>query len=613
MTERSDDVGTRRPGASGSGPIITRRQLLKAGAVAGTAGVVAGTMLRPGQARLLDRLTGLTSGAFDPAQVQHVVVLMQENRSFDHYFGTLAGVRGFADPDAGNYATGVPNAAPFVQAGPLSALPGWAGPTDVGGDALLQSWQLVTNLPTENGQSTNDISHEWGTQHLAWNGGAMNQWFAAHAGSLSSNPDAPEDMNKFPLGIPLAPAPTNDGYMTMGYLAQPDLAFYHALADAFTICDGYFCSVLGPTDPNRLMLMSNSIGIEFGTPMLETLVQTRPQAFGSIGWKTMPEALNGAGGPKNPLTAASGVSWKVYGDPTAQLLFNVLPYFKQYQSDAQLAANAFAWQYPANFLADVAAGTLPQVSWLLPPANACEHPAAPPSQGEDLVYQVLTALTANPAVWAHTVLFVVYDENGGWFDHVPPPTPSFSADISGNAKNSGEWLGSGVGGTTTVTGPSAGTYEEGPLGLGFRTPCLVISPFSQGGFVCSPYFKTTSTGPVQLDPAGTFDHTSINRFIATVFNGQGYEIELPNLSPWRAGVTGDFTRAFPGVVAATAPSFTPPVSTTDVEAAVASVINGLAGTVSEAPLPYPPPTNNAASWPPPTDGKGLAPTYSPPA
>jgi phospholipase C len=359
------------------------------------------------------------------------------------------------------------------------------------------------------------------------------------------------------------------------------------------------------------MLMSNSMGIEFDIPMLKTLVSNRPQAFGTLSWKTMPEALDEAGGPKNPVTGTNGVSWKVYGDPTAQLLFNVLPYFKQYQSDAQLAANAFAWQFPASFAADVAAGTLPQVSWILPPANACEHPAAPPSQGEDLVYQILTTLTANPAVWAHTVVFVIYDENGGWFDHVPPPTPSFSTDIEGNKANAGEWLGKSAAGTTTVPGPSAGMYEVGPVGLGFRTPCLVLSPFTQGGFVCSPYFTPSLGAQVQLDPAGTFDHTSINRFIATVFNAQGYDVQLPNLSPWRAGVTGDFTHALAGAVPGSPPSFTPPVSTTDAEAAAAAVINGLAGTESDAPLPYPSPTNNAPTFPPASDGGALRPTFTP--
>jgi phospholipase C len=581
---------------------ITRRQLLKAGAAAGLSGAVARSLLSPRHARLLERLGEASPAAFDAGEVRHVVVLMQENRSFDHYFGTLAGVAGFSDPAAGRYATGLANPNPFSQAGPKSALPGWSGPTDAAGDALLEPWRLVTDPPTENGQTTNDISHEWGTQHLAWHGGAMDQWFKVHAGVLSDQPDAPEDTNSFPVPL-LTSAPANDGYMTMGYLARPDLAFYHELADAFTICDGYFCSVLGPTDPNRLMLMSNTVGIgQANGPLLTTLVQTRPENFGKFSWRTMPEALDDA-----------GVTWKVYGDPTAQLLFNVLPYFSQYQRDPQLAANAFTWQFPASFAADVASGQLPQVSWILPPANASEHPAAPPSQGELLVYQILTLLTSNRELWEHTVLFVVYDENGGWFDHVPPPTPSYAADISGNPANAGEWLGGGTpGGTTTVGGAGAGTYEDGPVGLGFRTPCLVISPFSQGGYLCSPYYPA-GDGTVALDPAGTFDHTSINRFIATVFGAQGHSVDLPNLSPWRRSVTGDFTTAFTGTTVPCPPSFTPPVSTTDVDAALSAVVNGLAGTLGYAPQPYPPPTSN--SFPPPTEPteKPLSPTYTPPA
>ncbi len=576
--------------------LISRRQLLKAGAAAGMAGVGAGTLLRPAQSRLIERLRNAAPAAFEAEQVKHVVILMQENRSFDHYFGTLRSVAGFGDPNAGKYATGLPNATPFQQAGPLAALPGWTGPTR-NGNALLEPWQLLTNPPTENGQTTNDISHEWGTQHLAWNGGAMDQWFMAHAGAFAtSEPDAPEDLNSFPLG---SSAPANDGYMTMGYLALPDLAFYHALADAFTVCDGYFCSVLGPTDPNRLMLMSNTVGIgETNGPLLTTLVQTRPEEFGKFSWKTMPEALDEA-----------GVCWKVYGDPTAQLLFNVLPYFSQYHSDPELALNAFGWQYPANFAADVASGELPQVSWILPPANACEHPAAPPSQGENLVYQILTTLSSNRCLWEQTVLFVVYDENGGWFDHVPPPTPSY-ADITAHTANRKEWWGDGTPGNTTAGGPGGGAYENGPVGLGFRTPCLVVSPFSQGGYVCSPYHPN-SQGQVALDPAGTFDHTSINRFIAKVFGAQGHDIELPNLSPWRQSVTGDLTAAFNGKVAATPPVLSPPVTPTDVEATESAVVNALLGTVAYAPQPYPPPTRN--SYPPSQDGDELTPTYVPPA
>jgi phospholipase C len=398
----------------------------------------------------------------------------------------------------------------------------------------------------------------------------------------------------------------------MGYLAQPDLAFYHALADAFTICDGYFCSVLGPTDPNRLMLMSNSVGVgHTNGPLLTTLVTTRPQELGKLSWKTMPEALMGAGGPAGLTGPPPGISWKVYGDPTAQALFNVLPYFSQYQSNAQLAANASGWQYPVNFMADAASGTLPQVSWILPPAANCEHPAAPPSMGENLVFQILSALMANKLTWESTVFFVVYDENGGWFDHVPPPTPAYT-DITGDSTNAGEWLGGNGGGTTTVTGPGSGMYNDGPVGLGFRTPCFVLSPFSKGGYVCSPYYKSSVDNLIHLDKAGTFDHTSLNRFIETVFNSQGYNLQLPNLSNWRKSVTGDFTSAFAGVFDTAVPFLPPAPSTADVESVTAAVLNGLAGTESDAPVPYPAPTGNPTQFPPAQDGGSLSRSYTPP-
>ncbi|MBV8160869.1 MAG: twin-arginine translocation signal domain-containing protein, partial [Acidimicrobiia bacterium] len=553
--------------------VLTRRDFLKAGAAFGAAGAVGRAAQGSGRRRLLDAALASASGAFDPAAVKHVVVLMQENRSFDHYFGTLAGTHGFADPYAGRYPGSSPT--PFQQRGPRSALPGWTGPT-VGSEAVLEPWRLVSDPPFVNGQATNDITHDWTPQHQAWNGGRMDQWFAAHAATDKNN-SVTSGVHSATAGH-LGSATSNDGYMTMGYLTAADVGFYHALADAFTICDGYFCSVMGPTDPNRLMWMSNSVGIgKPNGPLLTTLVQTRPQEYGKFGWKTMPEALRDA-----------GVSWKMYGDPTGQVLFNPLPYFKQYQTDDALAARAFTPQYPEGFVADVAAGTLPQVSWIMPPAVNCEHPAATPGAGEYLVAQILQTLVSNPGVWAQTVLFVIYDENGGWFDHVPPPT---APDTARN-RDEGEY----------VTGMAGAGYVDGPVGLGFRTPCLIVSPFSRGGYLCSPYY-TDGGGNVRYDPAATFDSTSVNRFIAAVFGAQGHSVELPNLSSWRRSVTGDFTAAFAGVHDASIPSL-PATSMLDPSVDEQAVIDGLLGTVAYAPQPYPPPTSNG-TFPPPLDGANL--------
>ena len=116
------------------------------------------------------------------------------------------------------------------------------------------------------------------------------------------------------------------------------------------------------------------------------------------------------------------MSWKVYSSPDGNFGDNVLPYFKQYWSNPALGAKATTPSFPGTFQADVAAGTLPQVSWVLAPLLNSEHPPAPRSTASASAAQVLQTLVSNPAVWAKTALFITYDENGGFFDHVPPPS-----------------------------------------------------------------------------------------------------------------------------------------------------------------------------------------------
>jgi phospholipase C len=215
---------------------------------------------------------------------------------------------------------------------------------------------------------------------------------------------------------------------------------------------------------------------------------------------------------------ARGISWKVYSSPDESVLGgilsdNVLSYFKNYQdASSPLHQNAFGPQFPADFLADVASGNLPQVSWLVGSVLTSDHPPAPSLFGENALSVVVAALMANPLLWAKTVLFVNYDENGGFFDHVapvtaPPGTP-------------GEYVTAPAVPDPTVVGSPAIT---GPIGLGFRVPMLIISPFSRGGFVSSDLF----------------DHTSVLRFLETLFGA-----EVPNLSAWRRATVGDLTSAF---------------------------------------------------------------------
>jgi phospholipase C len=441
---------------------LTRRELLRAGAAAG---VLAGVGSLSTPADILERALATPArkirnkcGELD--QIEHVIIFINENRSFDSYFGTYSGVRGFGDRHAPRLSDG---SGKTIFAQPF---PGEAG-KPYGGHLL------PIHFDTEkNGECVMDISHEWKALHECWNGGALDQFLATH---LNTNPIS--------------------GHNTMGYYTRKDLPFFHALADNFTLCDGYHCSVIGPTDPNRLYSMSATIDLNATEgPSLQTQVTERPKWYGKFTWKTYPEALQ-----------EKGISWKVYSTPDGDEGDGVLHYFKAYEENAELKKNAFTPTFPAEFKADCEAGTLPQVSWVLASLVDSEHPPAPVTSGEAVLAECLSALTSNKAVWEKSVLFYTYDENGGFFDHVPPPTPP-----PGTA---GEYL--------KNNSALAGGFL-GPVGLGFRVPLLVISPFTRGGLVCK----------------NTFDHTSLLRFCETRFGAT-----VPNLSKWRRENTGDLTSA----------------------------------------------------------------------
>ncbi|HWE70986.1 MAG TPA: alkaline phosphatase family protein [Acidimicrobiales bacterium] len=582
-------MGKRRDHPADPGPrprAITRRDVLKAGAAAAagaaTAGVVgaAGSGLRPAHARLIDTaLASARSGGV--GDIEHIVILMQENRSFDHYYGTMPGVRNFADARSSSSYPGGPTTNPrTVFSQTMVDGRGKLRYQLASGEKFLDPFELVSNPPTVAGQTTNDITHDWGPQHLAWNNGAMDQWAAQHL--------IRDGVSKFQLnslaGLPVPGLSTVPiGLTTMGYYRQRDLAFYRALADAFTICDGYYCSVIGPTDPNRLMFMSGSLGAhsaDKGGPVLTTYVTNRLQLYGTLDWPTMPELLTD-----------HGVSWKVYQDPVSNTLFNVLDYFKSFTKPATAAQSLNADQallpiYPVEFQADVLAGTLPKVSWILPPLESCEHPAVPPEYGESLVSDILETLLANPAVWEKTVFLVVYDENGGFFDHVAPPTPgpmvTDLAEVPAGAHAGGHLDGEYV--TTKSPGNAAGGPPDdwggvlGPVGLGFRTPALVISPFSAGGWVCPD----------------TFDHISTLKFIEKVFLPRGSIMGGGGLhvSPWRYNAVGDLTAALPNLAA---PTFkVPPLPATSIlfpEIAAQALLNAVTGT-EDLGQAYPPPPRN---------------------
>jgi phospholipase C len=496
---------------------------LKAGLGAAALGAAAGSGLSSSAGATLERATALGSSASASLNdIEHIVILMQENRSFDHYFGTLSGVRGFSDSAVrtnGIFGTDYPVFDQF----------GFGPGVGVNSGQYLQPFVLDQIFPNANGACTNDITHEWAAQHDSWNHGKMDSFVQTHL-----RIDGPKNF-----------------VTTMGYFTRSELPFYYALADAFTICDHYFCSVLGPTDPNRVMALTGTIDPEgkAGGPVLVTQTTGRLQHAGTLSWETMPERL-----------LEAGVSWKVYNDPTGLALFNPLPYFHQYNDlettrGLQLATQALVPNYPADFIADVAADTLPSVSWIQGPALQCEHPAVAPQWGESLVQTILGILTSNPDVWAKTLFILHYDENGGFFDHVQPPTPPPGTE--------GEFLSAPL--------PSKAFGIDGPVGLGFRVPCILMSPFTRGGKLSSE----------------VLDHTSTLRLIETRFG-----VEAPNISAWRRGIVGDMTASLslgtaPDRSIPALPLALLPPAVVDEE----TILNELTG-FEKVGVPYPPPTRN---------------------
>jgi phospholipase C len=477
---------------------LSRRDLLRAGGAAGIGLAAAG---RASYAQAAASQAAVACTPKQLSQIEHIVFFMQENRSFDHYFGSYPGVRGFDDRTAPG------GAAAFKQ--PYTT----ATPTGYPNPMLPFHLDTAVSLPPKQGECTNDIEHQWAGQHDAWNHGANDRWMTSH---LATEPDALQ------------------AAITMGYYNRADLAFYYALADHFTIGDAYHCSMIAGTDINRLYEMTGTIdpdGWDGGCQFLNTKIGTIQNPGADLGaagrWIPYPQILTKA-----------GISWKCYSTADGQLGDNVLRYFPQFRpvgGDSTLSAAAFSSNaFPADFAADCASGQLPQVSWLLANLPDTEHAPAPPEWGMSITHDVLTALMESPA-WAKTVLFLMYDENGGFFDHVPP--------LTAPAGTAGEYLNQKALSTTArqeaTTVKGVDTSNE-PIGLGYRVPLIVISPWS----------RNPQPGGGPLVDSTRYDHTSLLRFVETWSYAIGKPapiparnplLKKPGLSPWRRSVVGDLT------------------------------------------------------------------------
>ncbi len=569
--------------------MTTRREFLKKSMLlSGAAGVATAMPASILRALAIDPAPGSTF-----LDAEHVVILMQENRSFDHCFGTLRGVRGFNDPRAIRLANGNPV---WFQ-------------TNAQGKTYAP---FRLNIKDTKATWMGSLPHSRASQTDARNEGRYDQWLNACA-----------HHNKQYAPMPL----------TLGYYNRDDLPFNYALADAFTVCDQNFCSALTSTWPNRHYLWSGTIRNE-QDPASRARIRNDLD-FGEAKWHTFPERLE-----------EHGISWRVYqndltcgggleGEERAWLTnytCNPLEYFERYQvkffdryvdglrkqvaalpaeiqeletiseemdrkdtafqkyqtalrkkrevlntAETELARynekkfhqlspterNLFEKAFATNkddpdfrsiatlefrdgeedrkmtvpkgdlfhrFRKDVNHGQLPTVSWLVSPQRFSDHPSAP-WYGAWYVSEVLDILTANPEIWKKTIFILTYDENDGYFDHVPPfvpPDPSkpHSGKCSNGIKLDMEYVPLKQ---ELDFGIEKKAARGGPIGLGYRVPMIIASPWSRGGRVNSQ----------------VFDHTSVLRFLEVFLsNKQGKPIREPNISAWRRTVCGDLTSVF---------------------------------------------------------------------
>lgn len=561
----------------------SRREFIrKAAFLSGGAGLLASLPLSVQKALAINPDPGTTY-----ENAEHIVLLMQENRSFDHCYGTLQGVRGFNDPRA----IRLPNKNLI-----------WMQ-TNKEGETYIP-FRLDINDTKATWMSS--LPHSWASMVDARNNGHCDRWL-----------DAKKSGNKEYAKMPL----------TLGYYNREDLPFYYGLADAFTVCDHHFCSCLTGTTPNRLYYWTGTIRDQQNGDSPANVDNSFVDYDSPASWKTFPERLE-----------ENGVSWKIYqnelsvgvgfeGEEDSWLgnfTDNPIEWFTQYhvrflpahvaylkrraveltkeidqlklnsseESQKKMKARAQELQYieegikkfsQQNFAAlpekeqqlhkkafvtnvndpdyhelvslkysdngteremsipkgdvlfqfreDVKTGQLPTVSWLVAPSNFSDHPGAP-WYGAWYISEVMDILTKNPEVWKKTIFILTYDENDGYFDHVPPfvapyPGRKETGTCSGNIDTTVDYVTEAQ--AEALKGKPKDPERVSPVGLGYRVPFVVASPWSRGGWVNSE----------------VFDNTSVLMFLEKFLSKKtGKIIKEENISPWRRMICGDLTSVF---------------------------------------------------------------------
>lgn len=507
---------------------------------------------------------------------EHIVILMQENRSFDHAFGSLKGVRGFRDQRAFVKSDGLPI---FFQ------------------KSSKEEYAIPSRLDIKNTKSTwmHDLPHSWKDQILARNEGKNDMWLKEKASGHLEYSELP---------------------LTLGYYTREDLPFYYQLADAFTICDQYFCSSLTGTTPNRMFFWS-------GTIREEKKGSVKPNVYNEhigyerknqVHWKTFPELLEEHQVSwkiyQNEISLPKGMTWEEeawlsnftdnplewmsqYNVKFSPRYYEYIPtliaqYEKQildkphlkdrlesvvrelkqdlieYHPDNFEKLDAFHQNlhrkaFTINdkdpyfgkiqkekdeegmeitipegdvlyqFRKDVEENKLPFVSWLIAPQCYSDHPSAP-WYGAWYISEVMNILTKNPDIWKKTIFIINYDENDGYFDHIlpftPPDNPSQTPDMNG--EDGVEFLDSSQ---SFFSNEKLRDKDkiEGPIGLGYRVPMIIASPWTRGGFVNSE----------------VSDHTSVIQFLEKVIKKKyNKTLMMDSISQWRRAICGDLTSCF---------------------------------------------------------------------
>jgi phospholipase C len=471
---------------------------------------------------------------------EHIVFLMQENRSFDHMFGKMKGVRGFNDPRA----------------------------------KTLPNKNKVWLQSDEKGKTYAPFHVDINKTKITWQGGLAHSW-----------PDqvAARNKGKYDKWVPVK------SLMTLGYYKREDIPFYYAMADAFTICDHHFCSSLTGTTPNRLFFWTGTIRPEQNGNSVAVVNNSQAESQDNVfvDWQTFPELLED-----------NDVSWKVYqnelwtakltnldkdgeiddwlgnygdnpleyvtrhhvklsayfrknGDRTSHPALTVDEVLEKYNQLSQREKNLINKAFTTNidnpdylqlapftftndegktetlnipkedifeqFRKDVDTGKLPTVSWLVAPQRFSDHTSSP-LYGTWYVSEAIDILTKNPEVWKKTIFILTYDENDGYFDHLPPFVPPKPEDLSTGKVSEG-----------LNTWADYEFKKDSPIGLGYRVPMMVASPWSKGGYVNSQ----------------VFDHTSSLMFLENFLSHKtGKKIKSDTISPWRRAICGDLTSIF---------------------------------------------------------------------